>query len=195
MPMSLHEEYIQRHNLNVPVVLYNHRSTVFLRNKDAPYNWRVLVFSWRDGGNHPSFFEITYSEAVHNGHEQGKLIKDLIPATICYADDYEAAVHRMVANVRNAGYYAFPPEEQILAAWHFFLKICDSWLASTMDQAFFWLVEHTLRSDLPVSARLKACSVAQKQLWFDSRANDLWSYQILPLARYGSEWLVKLINE
>lgn len=194
MPMSLHEEYIHRHKLDVPVVLYNHRSTVFLRNKDAPQSWRILVLAWRDGGNHPGFFEVSYNEAIHNGHLMGKLVKDLIPNSTCFWDEYEACVLRMAQSIRKAGYSAVPTEETTLAAWQFFLIMYDSWLAETMDRSFFWLVEHTLRPDLPLEARHKACHVAQKQLTVDSRVNDLWHYQILPLAKHGSEWLVKLIN-
>lgn len=193
--MYLHEEYIARYNLDVPIIIFNHRSTVLLKSKTMPYKWRVLAFTWREPDRHPGFFELTYSEAVHNGYERGVLLMSVKPTESFNWDEYENAVLETVMRIKKTGFVGVKPEEQVLATWAIFLMMYDSWLAKNVNSSFFNLVELALSSEADLVSREKACLAAQKQLVIDSKVNDVWSYQLLPLARYGSEWLVKLIND
>lgn len=193
--MYLHEEYIRRNGLNIPVVLYNHRSRAFLRSKDTPSKWRILAFYWHEPDRHPGYFEISFVEPVHNGHAGGKLIKDYMKPTMCYWDEYEYNVLKFVKYIQENGFEAIKPSEQILAAWQIFLIMYDSWLARHMDAGFFKLAGTSLDANLSLSRRMEAFEAAQSQLCIDKRTNDVWAFQLLPLAKSGSEWLVRLINE
>lgn len=194
MSRALHQEYIERHKLAVPVVLYNARSTAFIRSKNEPYTWRVLVLAWRDVSRHPGFFEVSYNEAIHDGFNNSSGLIREIGHVNCYWDVYEDYILRLAESIRASGFIAPPIAEQTLAAWGFFLYMFDSWLAATMDSNFFWLVEYTLRQDVSLNARLKAFHVAKKQLAAIPEISKLLLYQILPLARSSSDWLVNLIN-
>lgn len=193
--MYLHEEYITRYNLDIPIILFNRRSTVLLKSKQSPLMWRILAFSWREPDKHPGFFEVTYSEALHNGCERDSLLLSLTPMTCPYWDEYEETVLEMVAKVKRDGFSAVESSEQLLALWAIFLMMYDSWLARNMDASFFHLVELSLRSDLDISEREHNYVTAYSKLLGHSKIQDTWSYQLHPLTKTHSDWLVKLIND
>lgn len=192
--MHLHEEYIKRHKIDIPVVLYKQRSTVLLRSQNTPYRWRILAFRWRELDNHPGFWEIFYNEAVHNGHEIKTLVNDVYKIEVCHWNKYESSVYFMISRVLADEFVAIEPEEQVLAVWQIFLMMYDSWLARHMGNGFFELVGISINSLLPRAGRLEAIDEAQRQLCIDKTINDVWAFQLLPLAKAGSEWLVRLIN-
>jgi hypothetical protein len=156
--------------------------------------WRILAFSWREPDRHPGFFETQYTEVIHNGCDRGKLVSDVSPSELWYWDQYETSVLKLSEKIRRSGFEAIKAEEQVLAAWVIFNIMYDSWLARNAQPGYYKLLEMVLRSDLDLGVREKACTTAQRQLAIDSKVADVWSYQLMPLARYGAEWLVKLIN-
>lgn len=193
--MYLHEEYINRKKLDIPLFLYKSRSSVFLKSKDAPHKWRILAFSWREPDRHPGYFVTDYTEVVHNGFDKGEFTKDIYNIDITYWDEYEGVVSCVVDLVKKHGYQAVKLEEQTLAAWQIFLMMYDSWLARNMDVGFFKTVGRSLDQGLTRRERESALREAQNLLGVDRRINDMWAYQILPLAKTRSEWLVRLIND
>lgn len=193
--MYLHEEYIKRHNLKVPVVIYANRSSAFLKSKNWPATWRILAFYWREPDRHPGFYEIICREVIHDGHEKGSLTECAIRTINCYWDGYEEAVQNMVRINQHDDFEAIKCEEHLLACWQIFLMMHDSWLARNMDEAFFKLVGDSLDPRLSLETRLARSEEARSQLSIHKSIYDVWTYQLRPLVHNESEWLVRLIND
>jgi hypothetical protein len=195
--MYLFEEYIKRHNLNVPLIYHNSKSTVLLKQKDILVSWKVLSFSWTIIPRHPSYYEIVLGQPVHDGYQPGLLIQNCrgYPKE-CHWDEYDGQVKHICGQLKQEGYQAIVGREKALAAWEIFLYIYDSYLARLMDKAFFWFVEQSINADLSVSVRSNACRVAKKMVMDkDSKLADALIYQIMPLVRDDSDWLARIINE
>lgn len=193
--MYLHEEYIRRHGLDIPVVLYNQRTSVILRSNDLPYRWRLITISWHHPDRHPGYFEVGYTEAIHNGWEEGKLVRELSRPAYWHWDAYEPSVLNLAAAVKQTPFRAVADEEKLLAAWAVFLYMYDSWYASRADKVFQNFAYQSLRGDLTTLQRRNNYESAVGLLTGDSKIEEVWQRQLYPLSRIGSEWLVKLINE
>jgi hypothetical protein len=193
--MYLHEEYIKRHNLKIPVVLYRRKSSVFLKSKEAPHKWGVLAFCWHEPDRHPGFWDVGFNDVVHNGYAERRLLKSRHKVDFCYSDDYEEVVWIMVNYAKEYGFAAVESGEQVLAAWQIFLMMYDSWLAEHMEPDFFKLVGESLDPSKPRDVRLRKFEAAQRELIIDRTVNDVWMFNLLPLAKPNSEWLIRLINE
>jgi hypothetical protein len=193
--MHLHEEYIRRHNLHVPVILYRQRSTVFLRSKNTPYFWRILSFHWHDPDRHPGFWDVTYNEIIRNGPEINRFVHSIDKVDSCFSDQYEETVLEFVNRVRSSHFVAIPNEERVLAAWQILLTMYDYWLASHKDKEFFDLVANSLDSTKSISDRLLAYQQAKDKLSDSKPVLDTFIYNLVPLTRGDSAWLIGLINE
>ena len=197
--MRLHEEYLKRHNLDVPLVCYDHRSTVFLYGIDAPM-WRIMSLAWRHPETwHPGFFEMSYCAPMHNGrasdgHFSSGLVQNLCRPRKWYWDTYEESLLKFVSEVQKE-FRAIPHQDCKLASWQMFLYMCDARLASLRDRPlFFNRIEESLRSS-DASERLIAQGKVLHQLQgCMPEVFDIWTHQVEPLTANYSEWLVELIN-
>jgi hypothetical protein len=199
---SLHQEYLERNHYKRPVVLYKQKTTVFLRSyypKSGCFSnaWRVLTILWREQDRHPGFYEVAYSEVVHNGLENRNFLKQIQPSDIWYWDEYEKNLLKIVSSIKKDNFYATPSIETTLSAWEVFLIMADSWLARNTDSNFIECVGKTINHQLPLDVRLKAHANAQIILkTIQGPANDLWFYQIQSMIKnQENEWLVKILNE
>jgi hypothetical protein len=195
MEMSLSEEYIVRHKLNTPVVLYKSRSSVLLKSAEKPYRWRIISISWREAKQHPGYFEVNYSKIILNGGLDKCPLKNVAKTAIWYWEQYEDQLLKTVAQIQSENFRAIPEEESNFAAWNVFLMMYDVWFASRMDAKFLVLAERILRTDLSITDRANALSQALKHLRDEDRGlYDLWLCQIQPLVKPRSDWLTRLIN-
>ena len=186
--MRLHEEYIVRNNLNVPIVRYE-PSQAILRSKDPPYCWRILSANWRSVGYHPGFFEITCKMPIHNGYYKNRMLGDVIRPRSVSWDSYEGCILDVVDSQKRQ-FEAIPLEQYDFAAWVMFLFIYDNWLASNMDSQFFDCVYEALEqneSSLENARNLLAIK--------DFDMNETFEYQVKPLTYLKSEWLKDLVND
>jgi len=191
--MRLHEEYISRHHLEVPVVRYDSRSSIFLKTKQSPCAWRVLSIQWREGGHHPGFFEVNYMMPKHNGYQSGDLLLNVLYPVNLYWEEYEQGILDLVADIRS-DYVAVLEEESLSAAWQMFLVMHDT-LFAHFSHGFFADVERSTSTDLDVDERRRAFKTAEKHVDLVApRTYESWKYQVAPLANLHSKWLEDLIN-
>jgi hypothetical protein len=195
MKISLQQEYLQRNNCNIPIVLYNSKTYVFIKDTHKSL-FRTISILWRHQESHPGFYEVTYSEPIHNGFESHRFVKDFLKSEIWHWDQYEKNILNLVASIKKEEFKAIDSNKQILAAWQIFLTITDSWLAKTTDRSFLRHVEQSLDNSLSISKRLNACKVAQEYLKeTKNKAFDFWFFQIRPFAKdQNNQWLIDLIN-
>lgn len=193
--MQLHEEYLKRNSLDVPLVLYNHKSRVFLRAPTETPMLGIVSVTWRAPDKHPGFFEMNFSSVIHDGYAEGRLIAEDISPQIWYWDEYECKLLWTIDQLKKRSIKAFETSEQSLGIWQMFLLMYDSWLAKNMDLTFFELVYKSLDTSLNVDERYKAFQNAQSKLAVRKAVHDVWLYQLWPLAKVNSEWLIRLIND
>lgn len=197
--IPLYREYLKRHNFKNTVVFHNKKTTVFLKsNKLFSNQWRILSISWREQERHPGFYEINYSNVVHNGIDGRNLLQEIYASDTWYWDEYEFKLLRLLSDVRKDGFYAPSDRESILSAWEIFLIMCDSWIAHNANLDLIKSIEKTINKNLKIDDRLKEQKKAQELMMRlqNSRVNNLWIFQIQPLLKnLNSQWLVDLINE
>lgn len=193
--MHLHEEYLSRHKLPLLPVRYKRKASAFLRSTSNPSKMRVLSSQWQSRESHPGYYKVSYCEAVHNGWSVGKFLHYQINSAEVYWDQYESYMNVMCTKIRKNGYVALPADQQLLAAWQFFLIMHDSWFCQKNKQDFFFLAQDTLRTDLSMTTRMASvneCLLALRS--FDSPVYEIWSYHVHQFIASDSEWLVKIIN-
>lgn len=194
--MSLHEEYTRRRSPYKPLVLYEKRSAVLLKSTAKPYNWRILSINWIDHGYHPGHFEVSYSHIIHNGFEDGMLMRD-ISSEGWYWDEYERNLLNYVGNIKKSGYDATFVEEHLLSCWEIYLILIDSWLSENMSLDFFDVVEQSLNTENSIDSRTELVNDALNSIEEKSEVvSDIWKFSVAPLARHQhTNWLADLVNE
>lgn len=189
--MQLHEEYIHRHNLDVPVVRYDSSSQIILRSKESPLQWRIISCRWRTNGYHPGYFEVSCKKPVRNGHYQDNALKNVAMDNL-YWDDYERKILNLVSNMKN-DYVAISDKESDLAAWEIFLLIYDTWLSQNMPKEFYEHVCESIDWNSSYSSRKRAYRNSLMYIK-GSDVCDAYIYQIKWLSSRHSKWLEDLVN-
>lgn len=193
--MHPHEEYSRRHNLNIPIICYDKKSSVFLRADKLPAIWNVLNIKWYHlDQSHPGFYQIELLEPIHNslGKSCFAPIKE---NTSVHWDDYYNKMIDLAYYYKAKKMRVVPAAERMLSAWQMFLIIYDGWLAVNMHADFFGLVEQSTCPDLDTNTRTIAFRKAYKLLAIKSASvYNCLEDEIMPLVRGHAPWLERLIN-
>jgi len=192
--MRLHEEYIIRKGLDLPVILYEKRSNVFFRSKEDPYQWMVFNISWVDGRYAPGMFCMTASKPRHNGYEENVFFTCVSPTEkMVHWEDYSDYVTDYAKNVAE-DWFVVSDKERNLALWQMFLQVYDGWIVENTTRDFYRLVEESISLDNDFHKRSTAFRNARTRLETSKEISQLFKYEIFPLAKGHSNWLENLIN-
>lgn len=189
--MRLHEEYIKRHNLDIPIVRHDKVSTVFLKSKESPVCWRIINVRWNSCYWHPGKFHITFQKPIH---DFGNKLKNVSATKKCYWDEYESHLLKWSKKLRK-DFSAIPEEDCDLSLWYMFLMMYDSKLAKTCLDIKSLILE-SIKPEHEKSTRKMFFSKAKSQL--REREPDLFEafrYSVQPLSENYADWLADLINE
>ena len=123
--MNLCEEYIKRHNINIPYVPNIDWGSLFFKIDDQ---WRILVVNWKEASNHPGYYTFRTLKPVHDGWYAGKYF-DRSEEQVVNLDNYEDYVLRFVSSVKRC-----PNKDEIISiAWEMSLYIFDSLIAKDVS--------------------------------------------------------------
>lgn len=186
--MRLHEEYIQRHKLDIPVVLRDSRSTLFLKTKNAPYRWSIFGIVWRHKKHNPGFYQFSQMEPIRNG--LGAF--NSVDVNDVYWDQYETELFKIIDRYKGDGFFGVPKDHQILTAWEMFLYMYEDWLSRHMDFQFFRFVDQSTNTAFNLMMRFSAYENAVEML--SEHRNEVRDLEAL-LFNGHSQWLENLINE
>lgn len=192
--MRLHEEYIHRHKLNVPVVRYDSTSQVVLHSKATPLQWRIITCRWRTHGSRPrpGYFEVCCKSPVHNGYYKEHTLIDIISPKSFHWEEYEGGILSIIDHLKM-DFEAVKEKESLLAAWQIFIFIYDSWLANNMNYGFMGCVSESVDFDLDLSSRQSAYKKSLSYLK-GTEVEDAFTYQIKWWSGCHSKWMEDLIN-
>jgi hypothetical protein len=192
--MRLHEEYILRHNLNIPVIRYDSKSNLFLKTKEAPFRWSIFNISWRNQSGRPGFFEFTRMEPLYNGNGAFRCADK---GHCVYWDKYESEIFQVLQEYKEKKFFAVQNKIRNLVAWEMFLYMYDEWISERMDDRFYQQVERSTMPTLDIGTRTVAYRIASRML-ADSHGSDkaiqMLNYQIMPMINGHSNWLENLAN-
>lgn len=191
--MRLHEEYILRHKLDIPVIRFDNRSNLFMKTKTGPPKWNVFTVTWRPQQGKPGFYEFVELEPVHNAG----LFKQNTKEKYIYWEQYETEILNSIANYKELGYCPVPNLFRGLVAWEMFLYMYDKWLAYRMSTKFYEHVGKSIDQSLDFGIRINACREASRMIsnCDDSeKVVETLNLQIMPMANGHSQWLENLIN-
>lgn len=177
--MQLHEEYISRHRLNVPVIKHDTRSNVVLRNSNNKLS--ILDIRWIEVGNHPGYYLVTRLSSSSEHEEE----------TEVFYEDYDEYILHLALVFRSDDIRVVAENERELAIWEIFVEMYN--LGSI--ESIKWCVRNSIRSDRSISYRNQFYQHALLELKKFVDYYDSYFYRFLPLVKGHSFWLERIINE
>lgn len=165
--MFLHEEYLARHNINLPFVVHGKDSSLILKNPSLPSSWRVFKVSFTR--SYPTgVYRIAYLGFRHNGYRDKKYLDVLFESPKVHYDQLESY---LLSTVKIIDFSGFKPvlnfNESMIFLWESFLYTHDAWIASRFKKDFLNLVVGTLDFDKSTKERIflihKAWNILSKQ--------------------------------
>ena len=165
--MFLHEEYLSRHNINLPFVVHGKDSSLILKNTSLPSSWRVFKVCFTRSG-HTCAYRIVYLGFRHNGYRDKKYLDVLFESSKVHYDQLE---NYLLSTVKIIDFSGFKPvlnfNESMIFLWESFLYTHDAWIAGRFKKDFLNLVVETLDLNKSTKERLflirKAWDVLSKQ--------------------------------
>lgn len=190
----LHQEYLERNGFKNPLVLYNKKTTVFLKPKnnftDCNYNnWRILSILWNETNSRTGFYEVSYCDVIHNS-----FLKPIY-VYVWNWDEYEINLLKIISLIKKDNFYATPSNETLFSAWEVFLISSDYWLSKNTSNEFAQCVEKTINYKLSLDSRLKEYVKAKKILELHSVLPSCFFKIQSMIENQDNEWLEKIINE
>ena len=198
--MRLHEEYLKRHGIDVPLILYDKKSSLVLRKKEPPFAWKFFEarWVWPDPG-HPGYYEFHEMTPRKNGWEDGKWFGER-PLRAYYWDEYETALLQHMKNYREAGYIPVPKSERAIVGFEVLLYLFDSMMADLMvsnGERFCKQVCEVLDMRRNWSERVTSfyeCWNFLTKTPHHETLNEAFQFAVLPPINNQSQWLKNLIE-
>lgn len=130
--MNLHEEYIKRHNLNVPIIQYDKSSKIYLRHENLP-KWRTINFEWMFDYGHPCPWRIVIIEPIHDSYGiHDRYWKTTFGPKEVYWDEYDDFVRELVRNHREWKVVTNKKDLEMFN-WETFLYMADKMISEERD--------------------------------------------------------------
>jgi hypothetical protein len=185
--MKLHEEYIARHGLKMPMINHCARGSLFFHPPDPTiYPYSFLKIFWLENSRGPGSYAITHISPVHNGfYEEGKIL-NIISSKNLYWDQYEDYFINLITNPIGR---PISSVNSLFAAWEMFVYIFDSWFKN-QSQSIKSVLFHTLDKDNSYDIRIQNYNLICSYMAIHSPTIlKLWKEEILIWVSCYSDWL------
>lgn len=191
--MQLHEEYIRRHGLPVPVVRFDLSSRVLLKCSDITPRWRVVTIDWTQADRGPGYFEFQEFVPNHNGSSLARYFHVKNHRKIDVSE-YEEFMWDWVVERHQHGVTAVPNRHEMeLGTWEILLYICDSWFSEHASYSFYEDAEVSTTEGIGVRKRVEAYRRAFAAL--PKEVKDIFGNYLLPFTNDTSEWIQRLFKK
>lgn len=178
--MSICEEYIKRHGLNVPLV--KRIQTGYLFFQTEPLVWKLFTLNWQNSSSHPGHYVMRISSPNCDGWRCNFFTP--IFETEVFADQYETMIFDFSKNVSKV---TIGEEEMVNAGWEVALQVFDSALAKDNDSLFLYDV----LSDRNQKPNTKQIERFMQQI---PGFSQFWQQNILRFLNNRLDWLGELIR-
>jgi len=191
--MRLHEEYITRHNINIPIIRYDSHSTVFLRSKFEPVAWKILDIRWESCYWHPGDFTFAL---LHPTPGQRRPRNAMHPFNVKW-DEYETRLIGWLAGLKME-YRAVPVEESRLSIWYMFLMMYDAYLVNSrhlgFGTKFYQHMAASIDPSLPLKDKEKAARLGEQIMLECDSDLQMELHDLKFYIKSYADWLVRYIN-
>jgi len=193
--MHLHEEYIRRHKLDVPVIRYNQRSKILLRNDSLP-NWRILSLDWQSDYAHPGYWLCSLIEPIHASFGRDRNWRQLFRPRQIFWDQYDGFMKSLAAD--HCGWTVTQNQlDSELFCWEVLLYTCDNWVSHNMreNRAFLKNMAMSIDKKFSLDDRLASFQEAFRIVQNTSMSvAEFYSYNICNHHGDGQKWFSELIS-
>ena len=188
--MRIFEEYLNRHNIDVPIVHHCNVGTLVLKSENK---WLIMSIRWIGHDYHPGQYAIEINYPVHDGYENDCVFSKTNPIYIKW-DEYEKFLLEWRNNKENKQFKpVFEPKEVVMAMWEMFVYSCDSWFAKK-DSVVKNLLFDSLDRDNDIDLRYKKYKEVLTHI-DSSSVNRIWTYEMLSKTQNYSFWLATALNK
>lgn len=188
--MRIFEEYLKRHNIDVPIVRHCSIGTLILRGDNR---WAIMSIKWEHHDYHPGQYQIHINSPIHDGYMNEILFTKNSPIYKKW-DEYENFFLKWDENYPRLKPIA-DPKEVVLAAWEMFVFSCDSWF-SKKDFKIKQLLFESLDKDNSLDLRYDKY---QEMINYISDEYPLmfriWKNEVLARTQNYSFWLAAALNK
>jgi len=136
--MLLQEEYINRHSMDTPLIVYTNFGNVIFRHDELRY--LVARLEWVPYSWHVGHFKIWIYYPLHNRYTD-QIFKPYDDITIEW-DNYQSFFRSWIPLWRNE-IKPVMQHESFVACWEIFLYCFDGWLARNASPEFMRLIDKT----------------------------------------------------
>lgn len=193
--MFLHEEYIHRHRLEVPVIHYDLHNKILLR-RENPSNWRIMTLDWEFEYGHPGYWHCTFIEPIHASYHKSRNWRQLFRPRRVYWDQYDEFFKRLAAD-HNEWQVATQPMERELFCWEVLVYTCDNWFAQSemmRNRRFIRLLSSSLNNKLSLEGRWENFQEAVCMIDKSNSISEFYKYNICNYTNGDSKWFARLIE-
>ena len=185
--MRIFEEYLNRHNIDVPIVHHCNVGTLILHNMGK---YLVMQIRWVSHDYHPGQYCIEINSPIHDGYINDVVFTKNTPIYLKW-DEYENFL--LGNSVPNLFKPVADLKEVIMAIWEMFVYSCDSWFAKK-DSLIKNLLFESLDKDNLIDLRYKRYKEVLD--YIDSPViNRIWRCEMLSKTQNYSFWLATALNK
>lgn len=191
--MRLFEEYLNRHNIVVPIIHHCNSGVVLLQSTDLSIQknrWLIITIEWFQHEVRPGWYNISISSPIHNGFLSGDLFVNTPPIQKKW-DEYEDYIFELRQSLKSV----VPiqgSQEITLAAWEIFACVYDGWFVKQPFEIKQSLFE-SLDKEKSIEHRHEHyCEVLMFLSTHYLVVARTWKYDVLAKFHNYSDWFVKL---
>jgi len=196
--MFLFEEYLLRHQIDVPYVKSTTQSSVFYRHGDT---WAILSLRYQEQGNHPGCYTVRYMEPQgsrfdrHGNDRTGRTLRKFKEDDLVYWDNYQTYLTNWAKSIRKSD-IAVNELDAKLAAWEMCLQCFDTLLIQYANSETFF---NTINLDLSPAERQNHVNQMLNLIHRDERGRNrelarFWEDDLASFYGNYATWLVRLVE-
>lgn len=205
--MRLYEEYLQRHQIRIPLVHHCAGVSCVIRVGDRRI-WSgftsseelafklpvhaVLEIRWVHASSRPGEYHISIKSPLHDA-TQGSGCYSYPYSVVVKWHEYEDSVYRICELLKGARTYQ-EPHDLLLAIWEMFVYAHDTWFCRQSGDLKYLLYQ-TLDREVASTQRVSCVQEAVRRIAaVNPVAAKMWRDEFLVHLQQENEWLAGLIG-
>lgn len=200
--MRLYEEYLKRHNLEIPIVHHFSTGSILLKSQDSflgSHKWIFMFWTWVDNPRCPGHYDIRIRLPIRNGFQKQRRDQTFVDAcfnssqsVIKRWDEYEDFFYEWLPTLK----FVYPVKKTkslILDAFEMFVFIFDDWF-NLQPQKVKRILFEVLDKENSLQTRYDNFCDLIAYLKNHQEIFSVWKKEISDYLPSYSEWLINLIE-
>ena len=194
--MRLHEEYLKRHQLSVPIIKHVPLGHLIVRNSGetcfnvSTVNWTVLKMKWEDPVYHPGFYLFKFLQPYKTNLSDSNFLRAKDEEIKIRWDEYEDYLLNWTANFKPSMFIT-DPMEIVMTVWEMFIYSHEQTIIEryrSLSNLFF----KTLDFHSNLAGRYNSYVKLLKLVDQNDFPFNMWRRNLNEIAQNYSPWIAKL---